>query len=60
MTTRKLPMIGESLGCSLEGQDLSDRVGDWARLMARATSRRVEKGRIVATFPREQGLLDQL
>ncbi len=53
-------MIGESLGCSLEGQELSDRVGEWARLMARATSRRVEKGRIVSTYPREKNLLDQL
>ncbi len=53
-------MIGEALGCSLEGQELSDRVDEWARLMGRATSRRVEKGRIVSTYPREQSLLDQL
>ena len=47
-------------GCTLEGSELLARMHAWEQVTSRATSRRVEDTRIVATYPNDAQLLDQL
>jgi hypothetical protein len=46
--------------CTLEGSELLARMHAWQRVTSRATSRRVEDTRIVATYPNDAQLLEQL
>ena len=48
------------LACSLSGPELVERVREWGDVASHATSRRVEKGRIVSTYPRDAGVLRRL
>ena len=48
------------LACSLDGPELVERMEQWTQLASRATSRRVEKTRVVSTYPRSEDLLQQL
>jgi hypothetical protein len=41
------------LACTLEGPDLVDRIEAWREIAARATTRRVEDGRVVAVYPKD-------
>jgi hypothetical protein len=50
----------ETLACSLNGPELVERIREWGEVASRATSRHVEKGRIVSTYPPDQQLLQQL
>ena len=50
----------ETLACSLSGPDLVERIREWGHVASHATSRHVEKGRIVSTYPPDQQLLRQL
>ena len=50
----------ETLGCSLSGSELIERVTEWRHVASHALSRRVEKGRIVSTYPVDRRLLQQL
>ena len=50
----------EMLTCSLGGQQLIERIREWGQLASQATSRHVEKGRIVSTYPPDRQLLQQL
>lgn len=50
----------ETLACTLSGPELGERIQNWSRVASRATSRLVEKDRIVATYPRDNDLLQQL
>jgi hypothetical protein len=51
---------GETLACSLSGPELVERIREWGWVASQATGRHVEKGRIVSTYPPDQGLLGQL
>ncbi len=53
-------MKEETLACSLSGPEMIERIREWGQVAARATSRHVEKGRIVSTYPPDQPLLQQL
>jgi hypothetical protein len=46
--------------CALEGSELLARIHAWQQVTNRATSRRVEGARIVATYPNDAQLLGQL
>jgi hypothetical protein len=50
----------EALACSLSGPELMERMRQWGHVVSQATSRHVEEGRIVSTYPPEQQLLQQL
>jgi MerR family transcriptional regulator, copper efflux regulator len=50
----------ETLACSLSGPDMIERIREWGQVASRATSRHVEKGRIVSIYPPDQQLLQQL
>jgi hypothetical protein len=50
----------QPLACSLEGAELGDRLRAWSEVVARATTRRTEEGRVVATYPKDAQLLDRL
>jgi MerR family transcriptional regulator, copper efflux regulator len=50
----------QPLACTLKGADLSGRLRAWSQVVARATSRRVEHGRVVATYPNDAQLLGRL
>lgn len=50
----------ETLACSLGGDELIERLGQWAHVASQATSRHVEKGRIVSTYPADEDLLRRL
>jgi hypothetical protein len=50
----------ETLACSLSGPELVERIREWAEVATQATGRHVEKGRIVSTYPPNQGLLREL
>ena len=50
----------ETLACSLAGDELIQRLGEWAAVASRATSRHVEKGRIVSTYPPDEDILRRL
>jgi hypothetical protein len=47
-------------GCTLDGSELLARIHAWQQVTSRATSRRVEDTRIVATYPNDPRLLKQL
>lgn len=55
-------MTGESAtaACSLSGAELFERVVRWKTLAAHATAREVKDGTIVATYPAEPEVLDEL
>ncbi len=53
-------MKSENLACSLSGPDLIERIAAWGRVAARATSRAVEPGRIVSTYPPDPLILREL
>jgi hypothetical protein len=38
----------ETLACSLSGSELVERITEWRQVASNATSRHVEKGRIVS------------
>ena len=46
--------------CTLEGSELVARVHAWQQVASRATSRRVEGTRIIATYPNDARLLQEL
>lgn len=46
--------------CSLPGPELMDRIQQWSQVVQRATSREVGDGRIISTYPRDPGLLEEL
>lgn len=46
--------------CSLTESQLVDRMARWRRVASQAMSRHSEKGRIVWSYPRDEGLLEQL
>jgi hypothetical protein len=50
----------ETLACRLSGPELIERIREWGQVASQATSRHVEKGRILSTYPPEQQLLQQL
>jgi hypothetical protein len=50
----------EMLACSLSGPDLVQRIGEWAHVASQATSRHVEKGLIVSTYPPDRRFLQEL
>jgi MerR family copper efflux transcriptional regulator len=50
----------ETLACSLSGPELVERIREWGQVASHATSRHVEKGRIVSTYPLDQQLLQRL
>ncbi len=49
-----------ALGCSLNDEELATRTEDWRRIAARAESRHTEKGRVIATYPKDEQLLDDI
>jgi hypothetical protein len=48
------------LSCSLNGDELFDRIEAWRELVQRATSRGVEGDRVVAVYPNDAQLLGRL
>ena len=50
----------EVLACSLSGPELIERVARWRRVTTKATSRRIEGGRMVSTYPRDEELVGEL
>jgi hypothetical protein len=49
-----------TLTCSLQGSELVAHVNAWKQVVNRATSRRTEDDRILATYPNDSELLQQL
>ena len=50
----------QPLACSLDGTALTQRLDAWRQVVARATTRRVEDGRVVTSYPRDPELRDRL
>jgi hypothetical protein len=50
----------QPLACSLDDTDLTARLDAWRGVVARATTRRLEDGRVVAVYPNERRLRDRL
>jgi hypothetical protein len=50
----------QPLSCRLDGPDFVDRIEAWREVVARATTRRVEDGRVVAVYPNDAQLLARL
>lgn len=50
----------QPLACTLEEAELGARIEAWEQVVARATSRRIEHGRVVATYPKDAQLLARL
>jgi hypothetical protein len=50
----------QMLACSLSSPELAERIREWGEVASRATSRHVDKGRIVSTYPLDSQLLLQL
>jgi hypothetical protein len=50
----------QPLACSLEGSALVGRMDAWQEVVRRATSRRVERDRVVAIYPNDPDLRDRL
>ena len=50
----------QPLACSLDGTDLAARLDAWREVLARATTRHVEDGRVVASYPNEPELHERL
>ena len=46
--------------CTLEGDELVDRINAWREVVSRATERRVEDSLAVASYPNDGELLEQL
>jgi hypothetical protein len=46
--------------CTLDGSELLARMHAWQQVTSRATSRRVEDTQIIATYPKDARLLQQL
>ena len=53
-------MSQEPRTCSLSHEKLSGRVLAWSRVMARAIDRRVDGDNTVATYPRDDELLEEV
>jgi hypothetical protein len=49
-----------ALACTLEGAELLARIQAWQGVVSRATERRVEGGRAIATYPNNPQLRHQL
>lgn len=50
----------DTLVCSLSGPALIERISDWQQVASKATTRHVDGGRVVSTYPNEQDLLQRL
>jgi hypothetical protein len=50
----------QPLACSLDGPALVDRIEAWREVVQRATSRRVERDRVVAIYPNDPDLRNRL
>jgi hypothetical protein len=50
----------QPLTCTLDGPDLVNRIEAWREVVARAKTRRVEDGRVVAVYPKDAQILDRL
>jgi hypothetical protein len=50
----------QPLTCTLDGPDLVNRIEAWREVVARATTRRVEDGRVVAVYPKDAQILARL
>lgn len=50
----------QPLECSLDGTELAQRLDAWRQVLARATTRRVEDGRVVVSYPNEPQLRERL
>jgi hypothetical protein len=50
----------QPLSCSLDDTELTARLDAWRQVVARATTRGVEDGRIVTTYPKDRQLRDRL
>ena len=50
----------QPLACSLDGTELTTRLGAWRQVVVRATTRHVEDGRVVAVYPNDPQLRDRL
>jgi hypothetical protein len=49
-----------AFACALEGSELLERIHAWQGVVSRATTRRVEGSRLVATYPNDAQLLTTL
>jgi hypothetical protein len=49
-----------AFACTLEGPELMARIQSWQRVVNRATSRRIEGSRLIATYPLDARLLEEL
>jgi hypothetical protein len=49
-----------SYSCTLEGDELGDRIQAWQRVVSRAIDHRVEDNRAVASYPKDKQLLEEL
>jgi hypothetical protein len=50
----------QPLACTLEEAELGARLEAWREVVARASTRRVDDGRVVATYPKDAQLLARL
>lgn len=50
----------QDLACSLGGSELIERIGEWASVTSRASSRQVAEGRVVSVYPADPQLLRRL
>jgi hypothetical protein len=50
----------QPLACTLEAAELGDRLRAWSEVLPRASTRRTEDGRVVATYPKDAELLSRL
>jgi hypothetical protein len=50
----------QPLSCSLNGDELLDRIDSWREVVQRATSHAVEDDCVVAVYPNDARLLDRL
>ena len=57
-----IPPLGQSgaVACSLDDAALAARTEEWRRIAARAESRRTEPGRVIATYPKDDSLLEDI
>ena len=49
-----------ALAFTLEGTELLDQIRAWQQVVSRAITRRVEGSRVIATYPKDEQLLEQL
>lgn len=52
--------LPQPLVCTLERSELLARIRAWHEVVSRATTRRVEGNRLIATYPNDAQLLQQL